>query len=166
MAEGCDMTDEVHKWIVQTFDSRDGGITADGFVECYYYMFEAGERDPEVLWRDLRYMGYDNALNLAGARTFVLSVHSDCEVGVWKVPFDPELFEEAMELPVKATGTTTDFDSGSIKLYTLKSGYWGMTLACENLNPDQDLTFTLDCSRSTNVVRCSLLGYGQCVLLR
>jgi len=80
MAEGCDMTNEVYKWLIQNFDSRDGGITADGFVNCYYYMFQAGDEDPNVLWRDLRYMGYDNGLNLAGARTFVLSVHSDSDV--------------------------------------------------------------------------------------
>lgn len=72
---------------------------------------------------------------------------------LWKVPFDAELFEEAMELPVKERGVVTDFDNGSLRLHTLKSGYWGMTLACENCNMEKDVTFTLDCSRSTNVVR-------------
>ena len=90
---------------------------------------------------------------VGGSRT----VHATCvvhvQVGLWKVPFDPELFEEAMELPVKERGTVSDFDGGAIKLHTLKSGYWGMTLACENCNPDKAVTFTLDCTRSTNVVR-------------
>lgn len=39
MAEGCDMMEEVYKWLIESFDSRDGGLTADGFVECYYYMY-------------------------------------------------------------------------------------------------------------------------------
>lgn len=44
--------------------------------------FEAADKDPETVWRDLRYNGYDNGLNLAGARTFVVSVHSTCKAGL------------------------------------------------------------------------------------
>lgn len=152
MSEGCDMVDEVYAWLIENFDSRDGGLTADGFVECYQYMFEASGNDQSVVWRDLHYMGYNNALDLSGARTFVLSVHAECRVGLWKVPFDPMAFEEALETPVKALGEVQDFANGALRVYKKKNGYWGVTLAVENLNGESAVTVTMDCSESSNVV--------------
>lgn len=57
MTEGCTMQEEVYSWIMATFDSFQGGLTADGFRQAYMYMWESSGRDPETVWRDLIYMG-------------------------------------------------------------------------------------------------------------
>ena len=89
-------------------------------------------------------MGYDNQLNLTSVRTFVLSVHSDQEARLWRVPFDPVVAgwrdvvlgvlyspqrpsplndaEEATELPIKKFGVATAYCDGRLKVYTRKSG--------------------------------------------
>ena len=114
-------------------------------------MFEASGNDPETIWKDLKFMGYNNALELNRARTFVMSIHANHNIQMTKVSFDADAFEEAMELPIKQFGTSQLMDDGKIKLYTRKAGYWGVAFAVENLGA-QDLEFTLDCCGSNNVV--------------
>ena len=67
---------QVFAWILRTFDSTKEGVTPDGFVQMYKWMFEAGGKDENVIWRDLKFMGYNHALEQVGSRTFVLSLHS------------------------------------------------------------------------------------------
>ena len=151
MTEGCSMQEEVYNWIVSTFDSTDGGLTADGFRQAYMFMWEASGRDPETLWRDLIYMGYDRNLNLLYARTCILSVHSDAVFTLHPQAFDADAYEEAMELPIKAFGKCSDYADGKAKLYARKSGYSGVSFAVEN-KASETLEFTLDCGGSTNVM--------------
>ena len=151
MSEGCEMDDAVYDWVMAHFDNRKGGITEDGFVALFQYMFEASGNDPETVWKDLKFMGYNNALELNRARTFVMSIHANHDIAMTKVSFDADAFEEAMELPIKQFGTSQLMDDGKIKLYTRKAGYWGVAFAVENLGA-QDLEFTLDCGGSNNVV--------------
>ena len=37
------------------------------------HIFESDGADEALLWRDLKFMGYDDKLDLVGARSFVLS---------------------------------------------------------------------------------------------
>lgn len=176
------MNDEVYEWLLKTFNSRDGGITPDGFVECYVCawarwqglgarvvvvvvvyvpcslarfpasdMFEITGRKPETVWRDLHYFGYDNDLDLAYARGFVFSVHAEQPVTVEERAFDPALYEEAMERPIKQFGTVREYRDGAVKLYCHKAGYWGVAFAAENCS-GRRISFKLDCSSSKNVV--------------
>mmetsp|Transcript_7350 Transcript_7350/g.13248 ORF Transcript_7350/g.13248 Transcript_7350/m.13248 type:complete len:822 (-) Transcript_7350:36-2501(-) len=151
MTEGCAMQDEVFDWIMQTFDSFEGGLTADGFRQCYMYMWEASGRDEETIWRDLIYMGYDRHLRLLFARTCILAIHSEGDFELHPQPFDADAYEEAMELPIKAFGKCAEYADGKAKLYTRKAGYSGVSFAVEN-NSSEPLEFTLDCSESKNVM--------------
>lgn len=55
---------------------------------------------------DLVKLGYDgDTLELCRGRPAALVVHSDVEFELQQISFDPRLWEEAMELPVKETGT-------------------------------------------------------------
>jgi len=150
-AEGVAMNEEVYDWLIKTFDSRDGGLTPDGFVECYVYLFEVTGRSEETIWRDLRYMGYDHDLDLAYARTFVVSVHGDQPLELHEVDFDPHVYEEAIELPIKQLGEPREYKDGKVKLYCHKAGYWGVAFAVENLL-GRKIHFKLDCSTSKNVI--------------
>ena len=116
------------------------------------YMYETSGRDPETIWRDLAYMGYDKSLRLLYARTVVLALHADHECELASQPHDAEAFEEAMELPIKL-GKRTEIEGGRVVLYTRRSGYSGVSFAVENADPARrTLDFTLDCSLSTNVM--------------
>ena len=70
------MSEDVYKWLIAEFDSFQGGLTQDGFRAAYMYMFKSSGCDPETLWRDLTYMGYDRSLDLLYARTLILGFHS------------------------------------------------------------------------------------------
>ena len=151
MTEGCVMQNEIYEWIMSTFDSFEGGLTADGFRQAYIYMWEQSGRDHETLWRDLVYMGYDRHLRLLFARTCILAIHSEGEFELHPQPFDADAYEEAMELPIKAFGKCAEYADGKAKLYTRKAGYKGVSFAVENCSHEA-LEFTLDCSESKNVM--------------
>ena len=55
------------------------------------YMYETSGRDPETIWRDLIYMGYDKSLRLLYARTVVLAVHADNEFEFTAQAYDAEV---------------------------------------------------------------------------
>jgi len=151
MTEGCSMSDEVHKWLISQFDSYQGGLTQDGFRAAYMYMFESSGGDPETIWRDLMYMGYDRSLDLLYCRTVMLAFHSDRSFALHPQPFDANAYEEAMELPIKEFGKCKDLEGGQVKLYTRRAGYSGVSFAVENCGSRQ-LEFTLDCAESKNVM--------------
>ena len=91
MSEGTLMHDDVHAWVMKTFhvSTSDGrrmmkggansqrgggggelGLTREGFIQLYLYMFdENGASDEDVLWRDLKFMGYDKNLKLTRSTT-------------------------------------------------------------------------------------------------
>ena len=176
------------------------GLTRNGFVSLYLYMFdeasgnsdyksEEGEakkynqnKDENVLWRDLHFMGYNNLLQLTRSTSFVLTTHSNNnQLRVTKVGYDAEAYQAAMALPVVTEGECIPLDAaGEVVLRKRNNGYWGVSFAIENRtkktsrkkkrkdktktneieededDEGQDMTFTLDCSLSTNVVSGSL----------
>jgi hypothetical protein len=136
------------------FFQNGGGLTADGLVECYKFMFVRSGCNENTIWRDLLYMGYDEQLNLINARTVVVSVHSEQgAVDLDPLPsFDPQIFEAAIELPVKKNGKAQDLSAdGGVRLYVQKAGYSGIALAVEN-NLSSTIRATVDCSDSVNAV--------------
>jgi hypothetical protein len=52
----------------------------------YQHIARACGGDEAVLWRDLAYLGYDSRLQLAGARSVVVSVHATVPVRSRKQP--------------------------------------------------------------------------------
>mmetsp|Transcript_5084 Transcript_5084/g.14399 ORF Transcript_5084/g.14399 Transcript_5084/m.14399 type:complete len:841 (-) Transcript_5084:62-2584(-) len=150
LSEGCEVSDEVFEWLVSTFDSADGGLTPDGFRQCYIYMWEQSGRNDETIWRDLIFHGYNRQLSLLFSRTVMLVIHGDANFELHAQPFDPEAYEEAMELPIKAYGECKHFEDAMVKLYIRKAGYNGVSIAAENLRRE-DVNFTLDMTASENV---------------
>ena len=140
------------EWLIDKFDSYNGGLTQDGFRQVYMYMFESSGADVETIWRHLIYMGYDRSLDLLDARTCMLAFHSmNQEFELHPQPFDGDAYEEAMELPIKELGRCKDLEGGKVKLYTRRAGYSGVSFAVENCSK-QYIEFTLDCSESRNVM--------------
>jgi hypothetical protein len=146
--EGQEISDKVWHWLLRTFDSADGGLTPDGFVALYKWMYETSGKNEvgvvftdvcggplrdvvvldhvlpqSVIWKDLKYFGYNDSLEETGGRSFVISVHSDTDaMELLRVPFDAKIYEDAVELPVVQHGTRKDVFNGKITQYTLKSG--------------------------------------------
>jgi hypothetical protein len=151
--QGEDLTAPVYSWMISAFDSRDGGLTADGFVQMYWYLYQAMERKEDGVRHDLAFFGYDlhQGLALTRARAFVMSVHAAFPVELVQVPYNAAVYEEAMEVPVKQLGQVRELSGGKLKLYTHKAGYWGVTLAAENLT-DAAVEVQVDCSQSVNVM--------------
>jgi hypothetical protein len=173
------VTDAVYRWLLATFDSRAhgtngggggggggaaaraaaaavsgaGGLTPDGLVEAYKFMFEQGGNTEATVWRDLLFMGYDERLNLVNARVGVVSLHSEKPTTLKQLPlFDMAAYEAALELPIRRNGSQSAASKdGHLQLYTLRSGYSGVSLAVENTGPAA-VVATVDCSRASNCV--------------
>ena len=159
MSEGTPMEPEVYGWLTATFDcDSNGSLTAKGFISLYEHMFRASGKDEAVLWRDLRFMGFDNRLELVGAREYILSIHTheDCQLQVVKCSFDREANTQASIMSVCDFGDRILLDNdGFVVLYRRRSGYWGMSFGIENLST-YTMQFTMDYSKSENV-ECSAL---------
>jgi len=145
LTEGYDMPEEVYEWIVENFDCKDGALTEDGFIQIYTYLWQSGGRDPELIWRDLQYMGYDRALRRVRARSALIAIHADKQFDLFAQAFDPEAYEEALELPVKKWGKASAIEDGKAKLYVYRAGSTGATVAVENMTPNKTLSITIDC---------------------
>ncbi|CAM9494673.1 unnamed protein product, partial [Choristocarpus tenellus] len=93
-------------------------ITRQGFVEMYRCMWQASGRDPEVVMRDLRYLGYGNDLQPVRRLRAVLSIHAD-QPGFELIaqPFDPQAQHAALTLPVKRWGSRhyVKWDSNTVE---------------------------------------------------
>ena len=182
MSEGAAMQPRVYDWIISTFECQsvssrigdgnekeDVGLTPRGFLALYLYIFESGGADEDLLWRDLKFMGYDEHLNLVGARSFVLSTHAPagCAIVIQKVPYDREAYAAALVVPVKSDPDTREVldADGDVIFYRRSGGNWGVSFAVENgagrrRSPSQKvdgdhgqiLVFTLDCSDSKNTL--------------
>jgi len=152
----CDADEVEFEWLLSVLDSVKGGLTPDGFVQYCWYMLQrygGPEEGQQALWAHLRFMGYDRRLQLNRARSFVMSVHSAFAASLLQVPFCAQVYEEALELPVKELGEKRSIpgDGGELVVYTHKAGYWGVTLAVEN-KYTQSMRVTVDCSKSDNLV--------------
>jgi len=93
-------------------------------------------------------------------RICTLSVHCTHSFSMTEVKFNAFALEEAMELPVRRQGAQTDlFGDGSFLLYTLKSGYAGVSFVGQN-NDSVPLVLTMDFTGSNNIIssRGSLAG--------
>ena len=108
-----------------------------------------------------RFDAYCNHKALSGARMTsadfirpaVISIHSTQRIDVTASPFSPAIMEEAIELPIISKGTVTNlFTDGSLKLYTLKSGYSGVSFVAKNDDTRKNLIVTLDLSSSKNLI--------------
>jgi hypothetical protein len=152
----ADAEEDEFKWLLSVLDSVGGGLTPDGFVQYCWYMLQryGGEGEGEkAVWAHLQFMGYDRRLQLNRARSFVMSVHSAFETELTQVPFCAQVYEEALELPVKELGEKRVIpgDGGELVVYTHKAGYWGVTVAVEN-KYTHDMNVKVDCSKSDNLV--------------
>lgn len=93
------------------------------------------ERESKLL-EDLVSMGYDENLNLIGSRGCVLSIHSEAPVDIHPIPFNPEIFEEALESAIFLSGKMKDYPNDKFKLFTKKNGYAGASILCQNDGED------------------------------
>lgn len=66
-----------YKFLMQYFDNFNAGLTCDGFISAYKYIFESRSCDEAQLWEELKSVGYNTQLELVGARSFVISVQTD-----------------------------------------------------------------------------------------
>jgi hypothetical protein len=86
-------------------------------------------------------------------RSVVLTIHSSEKFSVEEIPFDDNIYEEAMELPAIHQGVTKDlFGDGKVILHTFKSGYAGMSFVAANHTDMNTLRLTLDLSGSDNII--------------
>jgi len=138
------------KVVVQNFEFTDAGLTLAGFKRALLsgeqYGIRPGlERDDreKALMRDLCALGYDDDLNLIGSRGCVISVHSEAPVSITTVPFSQSAYDEAMELPILATGKKTEYESEGFAIYTKKNGYAGMSILAYNYRSDTQLILTV-----------------------
>lgn len=69
-----------------------------------------------------------------------------------QLPFNADVFEEAMEQPILHLGTSMDlFGDGSVHLFTHKSGYAGISYVARNNTEEDAIQLTLDLTGSENV---------------
>lgn len=131
LTDGCDMGPEEYRFLIQYFDNRDGALTMDGFLAAYLYVFQSRGCNEAQLWKELKSLGFNEQLEEVNARTFVVSVHADMTPGATleEIAFDPELYEDAVELPIIQTGKTTDFADGAIALHSQMSAHGGLSFA-------------------------------------
>ena len=152
MVTGEGLEPDTWAFLLKALDCTPEGLTPDGFLQYYWYLLQANGGDEEKLWEYLEFMGYDRMLHLNRARAFVMSVHSSFDVSLTQLPHCADVYEEALERPVKELGEArTMGGDGDVIVYTHKSGYWGVTLAVEN-NKDVPLSVKVDCSSSDNIV--------------
>lgn len=78
-------------------------------------------------------------------------IHSTCSHKLETKPFNPEAFEEAIELPILKYGVKRVLDPSKITLYTRKSGFSGVSYVIKNEHT-KTLKFTQDCSVGKNIV--------------
>jgi len=106
-----------------------------------------------VLMASLVALGYDSDLNLVGARSCVISIHSEEPLSVSVMKSDPghHIFEEAMELPIIHSADVSDFDS--LKLFKERNGYTGASFVASNESETETAIVTFEVS-GKNVMSC------------
>lgn len=101
-----------------------------------FHMNSTWEERESKLLEDLVSMGYDENLNLIGSRGCVLSIHSEAPVDIHPIPFNPEIFEEALESAIFLSGKMKDYPNDKFKLFIKKNGYAGASILCQNDGAD------------------------------
>lgn len=152
LTENCALDVQIFNWMLKQFDSRDGGLSEQGFLQAQLYMCVESGCDEATLLNDLMFMGYSKQLQLIRSKSVVLAVHSDLVVSLRTQPFDKVAYAEALELPVRQWGVCKEYENGAVKLYTYKCGYTGVCIAVENCSVFQPLSMEIDASHSINVV--------------
>ena len=101
---------------------------------------------------ELEALGFDpNTLSLVRGRELTLVLHTDLPVELEAITFDADAFEEAIELPIIATGECHQLDNSRIQFYSKPSGYNGISFVAVNASTSV-LHFALDCSKSVNAM--------------
>lgn len=154
--EGTPIDEKAFMWLLHNFESKDKvGLTLAGFIKAQLFVFKHTGGDEEKLRAEFKLLGYDDDLQYHIGRAAVLSVHGTGDFFVESKPFDANAFEEGVELPIMAQGTSQSFEDGKLVLHKHRSGYCGLSFVIENKNVFP-VTFNLDCSQSENV--CSHRG--------
>jgi len=151
--EGAPIHDKAYQWLLDHFESPNAkGLSKLGFIRAQLFVFERVGADEESLVREFKGFGYNDQLELYHGRSAVLSVHSSVDFSLDTLPFDPAVFEEAVELPVVEHGEVTKYEGGKVCLYRYRGGYGGVSFVVANHHSSQSLLFVMDCSSSKNVV--------------
>jgi Ca2+-binding EF-hand superfamily protein len=154
--EGTAIDEKAFLWLLHNFESKDKiGLTLAGFIKAQLFVFKHTGGDEQKLWEEFKLLGYNANLEFTAGREATMSLHGTGEFFVETQPFDPNAYEEAMELPIIHAGTLQSFEDGKLGLYRFRSGYGGMSFVIKN-NNIVPVTFNLDCSGSENV--CSHRG--------
>ena len=152
-SEGAPIQDKAYQWLLDHFEPPEAkGLSKRGFIRAQLFVFERVGADEESLFREFRSLGYNDQLELSHGRSAVLSVHGSVAFSLDVLPFDPAVFEEAVELPIVQHGEVTQYEGGKVCLYRHRGGYGGVSFVVANNHPSQPLLFVMDCSGSKNVV--------------
>jgi len=173
--EGHAVDNKVFRWLVSNFDSREGGLSRQGFKDVQMYMYRASGFDDMTIWKDLIYLGYNQSLNLIDTEKLTVVCHSESsEISIQQIPFDQDVYNEANDLlATSLDGEVKEMCDGELKLYIAEVGMnmTGVSLAIENCSAQQ-LEVELDCSGSTNTISnrgcltfCANVLPGEVVLL-
>lgn len=134
----------------------------------------AAKARQKALLADLHALGYDVDLNLAGARSVNISIHSEEDISHCFVSSDPDglIYEAAMELPVVCTGSCEGMEYSDWKMYTKANGFSGSSYCAQNLSKDRalDISYTItgiSVTSATGVLTGSLvIPPGECEILQ
>ena len=150
--EGAPIQDKAYQWLLDHFEAPQAkGLSKRGFILAQLFVFERVGADEESLFGEFKALGYNDQLELSHGRSAVLSVHGSVGFSLEVLPFDPAVFEAALELPIVEHGEVTQYEGGKVCLYRHRGGYGGVSFVVAN-NHSQPLLFVMDCSGSKNVI--------------
>ena len=146
------LQDDVFEWLINNFEPpHTNGLSRQGFINAQLFFLENVGSEEEKLIKEFRHLGYNDRLQLSNARGAVLSVHGTVEMTLNSIPFDPKVFEEAVELPIMQLGNVTKYEGGKVVLYRYRGGYGGVSFLVAN-NHNHPLKFVMDCSGGKNII--------------
>jgi hypothetical protein len=88
------------------------GLSKNAFLRAQQFVFQHTGADEDKLRNEFRILGYNASMVFDSGRPAVLSVHGTGDYSLDTVVFDPEAYEEAVELPAKVKGECTTFEDG------------------------------------------------------
>ena len=166
------LQDNVFQWLIHNFEPpHTEGLSRQGFINAQLFFLENVDSEEEKLIKEFQHLGYNDRLQLINARGAVLSVHGTVEMTLNSIPFDPKVFEEAIELPILQHGEVTKYEGGKVCLHRYRGGYGGVSFVVAN-NHNHPLKFEMDCSGGKNIIshRASLkheevIPAGECSIM-
>jgi hypothetical protein len=134
----------------------------------------AAKARQKALLSDLHALGYDDDLNLVGARSINIAIHSEEDISHCFVSSDPDglIYEAAMELPVVHTGSCEGMEYSDWKMFTKSNGFSGSSYCAQNLSKDRalDISYTvtgINVTSATGALAGSvLIPPGECEILQ